>query len=88
VVVDAPGIVGGQTHHPCQWKRWAINNPKSNHDLDVIGNIAASGILVGGSLNVGGGGIINGGLTTSAGITTGAGVSVGGPSEYIGRDSP
>ncbi len=76
VVVDAPGIIGGRLTILANGKV-GINNPNPSTNLDVVGNIDASGALIGGSLNVAGGGVINGSLTTSAGITTGAGVGVG-----------
>jgi len=76
VTVDAPGVLGGHLAVLANGNV-GINNPNPQTNLDVVGNVRASGALIGGSLSVGGSGVINGGLTTSAGITTGAGVNVG-----------
>jgi len=77
LLVDAPGIIGGHLAVLGNGKV-GINNSNPSTALDVVGNIASSGTLIGGSLSIAGGGVINGGLTTTAGITTGAGVTVGG----------
>jgi len=81
--VDAPFVPGGRLTVLANGFV-GIDNPSPTTNLDVHGNLAASGALIGGSLSVSGGGIINGGLTTSAGITTGAGVTVGGPLSVTG----
>src|SRR6202020_2180489 len=81
--VDAPFVSGGRLTVLANGFV-GIDNPSPTTNLDVHGNLAASGALIGGSLSVSGGGIINGGLTTSAGIKTGAGVTLGGPLSVTG----